>query len=223
MGKTQNISSEIQQLLLKNTVMSLKQLRTELNGRPRSSLFRDFKKVDLISSYTHTGQYHALNKAAKFDDNGLWIFHNIGFSQYGSLKKTLPHLIDNSPTGMTHKELKKLCRVEIQKPITDLVNTHTVTRQLLPSRIYVYLSTDANKAEDQFQQRLTLSDQALNITLPPESIRIEILVEVIQAPNRTLDEQVLGSLLRKRGISVTNDEINYVLVYYNIKKKQILK
>ncbi len=220
MRKTQNIPSEIQKLLLKNTVMSLKQLRTELNDRPRSSLFRDFKKVDLISSYTHTGQYHALNKAAKFDENGLWNFHTIGFSQYGSLKKTLPHLIGNSPKGMTHKELKKLCRVEIQKPITDLVNTHTVTRQLLPSGIYVYLSADANKAEDQLQQRLILSDQALNITLPPESIRIEIFVEVIQVPNHTLDEQVLGSLLRKRGVSVTHDEINCTLVYYNIKKNR---
>lgn len=220
MRKIQNVPSEIQQLLLRNTVMSLKQLRTELNDRPRSSLFRDFKKVDLISSYTHTGQYHALNKAAKFDENGLWCFHNIGFSQYGSLKKTLPHLIDHSPTGMTHKELKKLCRVQIQKPITDLVNTHTVTRQLLPSRIYVYLSADENKAEDQLQQRLALNDRALDITLPPESIRIEILVEVIQASNRTLDEQVLGSFLRKRGISATDDEINYVLVYYNIKKNR---
>ena len=65
-----------------------------------------------------------------------------------------------------------------------------------------------------------LSGQALNITLPPESIRIAILVEVIQAPNRTLDEQVLGSLLRKRGIPVTDDEVHCALVYYHIKKNR---
>ena len=49
-----NIAEQIHQLLLKNPILSLKQLRAELPGRARSSLFRDLKKLDLISSYTHT-------------------------------------------------------------------------------------------------------------------------------------------------------------------------
>ena len=56
------------------------------------------------------------------------------------------------------------------------------------------------------------------IALPPESIRIEILVEVIHAPQRTLEESVLGPLLRKRGVIIKDDEIAYVLAYYDIKK-----
>jgi hypothetical protein len=63
-------------------------LRQALNDRPRSSLFRDLKKLDLISRYSHTGQYHALKNMAKFDENGFWFFQDIGFSQYGTLKKT---------------------------------------------------------------------------------------------------------------------------------------
>ena len=54
MKRVLNIAEQIHQLLLKNTIMSLKQLRSELQDRPRSSLFRDLKKLDLISSYTHT-------------------------------------------------------------------------------------------------------------------------------------------------------------------------
>lgn len=69
--------------------MSLKQLRSELNDRPRSSLFRDLKKLDLISSYTHTGQYHVLNETGRFDESGLWFFQDVGFSQFGTLKKTI--------------------------------------------------------------------------------------------------------------------------------------
>ena len=64
-----------------------------------------------------------------------------------------------------------------------------------------------NKAEDQFQRRLAINDRPLDIALPPESIRIEILVEVIQAPQRTLEENVLGPLLRKRGVIIKDDEI----------------
>ncbi len=218
MSKIQNIPLEIQKLLLANTIMPLKQLRYELNDRPRSSLFRDLKKLDLISSYTHSGQYHALNGTAKFDKDGLWFFQEVGFSQYGTLKKTLVHIISNSQVGMTHKEMRKLFRIEVQKPLTNLIKTNVVTRQLLPSRIYLYLSADNQTAEEQFQRRLTISNRALDMTLPPEGIRIEILVEVIRAPDRTLDEEVLGSSLRKRGVIIKDNEIAYVLGYYDIKK-----
>ena len=198
--------------------MSLKQLRSELNDRPRSSLFRDLKKLDLISSYTHTGQYHALNETGRFDENGLWFFQDVGFSQFGTLKKTLVHMTSHSLIGMTHKEMRTLFRIEVQKPLTELVNANVITRQLLPSRVYVYLSVDKNKAEEQFQRRLAISERSLDITLPPESIRIEILVEIIRAPDRTLDVTVLGPLLRKKGVIIKDDEVSYVLAYYDIKK-----
>lgn len=217
MSQVQNILQQIQKLLRKNIVMSLKQLRLELGDRPRSSLFRDLKKLDLISSYTHTGQYHALTRSAKFDEHGLWFFQDVGFSRYGTLKKSLVHVIVHSAAGMTHREMKNLFRIEVQKPLTELVNINAVTRQLLRSRIYVYLSAD-EKAEDQFQQRLVISDRSLDMALPAASIRIEILVEVIQAPDRTLDETVLGPMLRERGVIIKDEEVGYVLAYYDIKK-----
>jgi len=218
MNPVLNIPLKMQTLLLKNRVMSVKQLRHEFRGRSRSSLFRDLQKLDEISSFTHTGQYHALKRSAAFDNSGLWFFEDIGFSQYGTLKNTLVQVISNSQAGMTHKEMKALFRIEVQKPLTDLVNTRVVTRQLLPSRVYVYLSATESKAEDQFQHRLDINDRPQDIALPPESIRIEILVEVIHAPERTLEENVLGPLLRKRGVIIKDDEIAYVLAYYDIKK-----
>lgn len=218
MQSNQNISLKIRKLLQVNSVMSLKQLRSELNDRPRSSLYRDLKTLELISSFTHTGQYHALKGTARFDKNGLWFFQEVGFSQYGTLKKTLVQITSDSLIGMTHKEMRKLFSIDVQKPFTDLVKTNAITRQLLPNRYYVYLSADPNKAEDQWQRRLAISDRTLGLTLPPESIRIEILVEVIHAPDRTLEVTVLGSLLRTRGVIINDDEVSYVLAYYNIKK-----
>jgi len=55
MQSNQNIALKIRKLLVVNSVMSLKQLRSELNDRPRSSLYRDLKTLNLISSFTHTG------------------------------------------------------------------------------------------------------------------------------------------------------------------------
>jgi hypothetical protein len=218
MSVSRNVPLQIRKLLLTNSVMSLKQLRHELNDRPRSSLFRDLGKLESISSYTHTGQYHSLYETARFDENGLWFFQDVGFSQYGTLKKALVHIISHHPVGMTHAEMKKLFRIEVQKPLTGLVNTHVVTRRMLPSRIYVYLGVDETKAEEQFQRRLALSDGPFDIVLPPETIRIELLVEIIRTAERTLDEKVLGPQLRKRGVIIRDNEIAYVLAYYDIKK-----
>ncbi len=217
MKRALNIAEQIRQLLRKNTILSLKKLQSELQDRPRSSLFRDLKKLDVISSYTHTGQYHALRRLAKFDENGLWFFQDVGFSRYGTLKRSLVHVITHSQAGMTHREMRKLFRVEVQKPLTDLVSTNAVARQLLPSRIHVYLSADETSVA-QLERRLVIGDKALDVALPVDSIRIEILVEVIRAPERTLNEKVLGPLLRQRGVLVKDEEVRYVLAYYDIKK-----
>ncbi len=220
MSSSQFFLLKIRERLLKRTALSLNQLRSALNNRPRSSLYRDLKKLDLISSYTHTGQYHALNESARFDKNGLWFFQDVGFSQFGTLKNTLVQMVSHAPLGMTHKEIKLMFRIEVQKPLTDLVKSNKISRQRLPSSIYVYLSAERYKSENQFQQRLAVNDHAADVTLPPENIRIEILVKVIQTPDRSLDEKVLGTLLRKKGLAIKDEEIAYVLTYYDIKKNR---
>jgi hypothetical protein len=154
---------------------------------------------------------------AKFDEDGLWFFQDVGFSRYGTLKRSLVHVITHSQAGMTHREMRKLFRVEVQKPLTDLVSTNAVARQLLPSRIHVYLSADETSVA-QLERRLAIGDKALDVALPVDSIRIEILVEVIRAPERTLDQKVLGPRLRQRGVLVKDEEVRYVLAYYDIKK-----
>ena len=140
-------SARIQRLLQTNTVMTVKQLRHALSGRSRSSLFRDLKQLDVITSYSHTGQYHALTSSAKFDPQGLWIYNDIGFAIYGTLKATLVQLIVDAQIGMTHKELKTLLQVPVQNTLTDLVMSDTVGRRLLPNRFYLYVNQDNHKGE----------------------------------------------------------------------------
>jgi hypothetical protein len=106
----------------------------------------------------------------------------------------------------------------VQKPLTNLVNSHAVTRQLMHSRIYVYLSVDKSKAQEPFQRRLAISDKTSSTNLPSESIRIEVLLELIRTPGCALDEKKLGVLLRKKYVIIKDDEVACVLAYYDIKK-----
>lgn len=218
MNITPSFPSQIRKHLQSNTTLSLKQLRDKLGGRARSSLFRDLAQLDIITSYTHTGQYHALRTAAKFDVRGLWFFHEAGFSKYGTLRQSLTHIIAHAKTGMTQKELKNLLRIKVQNTLTDLVKSNTMVRELLPDRIYVYLSADKHKAEDQLQRRLALYERGATTRLPAESLRIEILLELIRTCHEPRDEEALGARLRKRGFTLHNTEIAYVLAYYDIKK-----
>ncbi len=97
--------AHVERLLQPNMVMTVRQLRQALNERARSSVFRDLKQIDVITSYSHTGQYHALKSTARFDQPGLWFFNGIGFARYGTLKATLVELIAEAQAGMTHKKI----------------------------------------------------------------------------------------------------------------------
>ncbi len=211
---------KIQKLLRAHTIMSLKQLRLELGNRPRSSLFRDLQKLDLVTSYTHAGQYHALKSVVRFDGQGLWFFEQAGFAQHGTLKNALVHTISNAQVGMTQNELKSLFRIKVQNTLTHLIKSDKVGRQRLPDHAYVYLNVDKHKAEDQLQRRLAIHKSVPEVTLPAENLIIEILLELIRIPNCLTDEEELGKLLRKRGITIDDATIVYVLAYYDIKKNR---
>ncbi len=210
----------IRKLLQSKTVMSLKQIRHEIPDRPRSSLFRDLKKIELLTSYSHAGQYHALKSMVKFNPNGLWFYEQVSFSKYGTLKNTLLETISNSPAGMTHKELKILLRIQVQNSLTHLIKNQLLQRRLLSEKIFVYLSNDDLQAQEQWQKRLELNKNALSVTLPAETIIIDILLEIIRGNERIIDEEELGSRLKQRGVHIQQQQLIFVLTYYDIKKNR---
>ena len=208
----------IRKLLQSKKVMSLKQIRHEIPDRPRSSLFRDLKKVELLTSYSHAGQHHALKSMVKFNPNGLWFYEQIYFSKYGTLKNTLVQIVSNSPAGMTHKELKTVLRIQVQNPLTHLIKTDRLQRRSLANQVFVYLAHDDSVAQTQWQKRVALNEKELSVTLPSETIIIDILLEIIRGHERILDEEKLSSNLKQRGISLQQSQLVYVLTYYDIKK-----
>ena len=218
MGKELAVPDKIRKLLKSNTVLSLKEIRHKIGHPPRSSFFRHLKRLDLLSSYTHTGQYHALKSAARFDVDGLWFCDPAGFAKYGTLKNTLTEMISTAQAGMTQKELKALLRINVQNTLTHLVNSNEVDRRLLAGSVYVYLSVDRHKAKDQLQTRRAIEETVPQVTLPPENLIIEILLELIRVPGCRARAKELGESLRKRCIKIEDPDIAYVLAYYDIKK-----
>jgi hypothetical protein len=208
----------IRHLLQSKTVLSLKQLRHALADRARSSLFRDLQKVELHTSYSHAGQYHALQSTVTFNRDGLWFYGQAAFSKYGTLKNTLTAIVSGSSAGMTHKELKVLLRIPVQNALTHLIKVDMLRRKSSPGQAFVYLSHEASRAQRQWRKREALGGEATGMVLPPESVIINILLEIIQGDGRAIDESELGSRLKKKGIVVPQQQLIYVLATYDIKK-----
>jgi hypothetical protein len=198
--------------------MSLKQIRHQIPDRPRSSLFRDLKKVELLTSYSHSGQHHALKSRVKFNHNGLWFYDQISFSKYGTLKNTLVQIISNSPAGMTHKELKNLLHIQVQNPLTHLIAMFLLQRRSVDDKVFVYLAQDESVAQAQWQKRVEFNEKSLSVSLPSEMITIDILLEIIRGHEALIDEEELSSRLKQKGINIPHQQLMYVLTYYDIKK-----
>lgn len=220
MTQTPSYPNLIRQLLQSKTVMTLKEMRHELASRPRSSLFRDLQKVEILTSYSHAGQYHALQSTVIFNRDGLWFYDHIAFSRHGTLKNTLVATISTSPAGMTHKELKTLLRIQVQNALTHLIKAKTLQRRSSPGQRFVYLSNEDLPSQEQWQKRRALDEKATDMALPSESVVIDILLEIIRGNERAVDESALGSRLKKRGIAVSQKKLVYVLTYYDIKKNR---
>jgi hypothetical protein len=207
--------AKITRLLKSNVVMSLSELREALDNRPRSSLYRDLKKLSLITSYSHSGQYHALKSATKFNQHQLWFFNGVAFSAYGTLKATLVSMITETDAGMTPNELKTRLRVNVQNRLAELIKSELVARTLLPQQRYLYVSKDEVKAATQLQNRLAL------LVLPPlpaESVQIEVLLAVIHHFPQRPDEIMLAAQFKKEDIRIDERDIASVFSHYELKK-----
>ena len=208
----------IRKQLQSKKVMSLKEIRHDIPDRPRSSLFRDLKKIELLTSYSHAGQHHALKSMVKFNPNGLWFYEQISFSKHGTLKNTLVQIISNSSIGMTHKELKTLLRIQVQNPLTHLIKTDVLQRRSLADNVFVYLAHDDSIAQAQWQKRVEINEESVRMTLPTETIIIDILLEIIRGNERIIDVSKLNANLKQKGITIQQTQLTYVLTYYDIKK-----
>jgi hypothetical protein len=198
--------------------MSLQQLRQALNERPRSSLYRDFKKVPLITSCSHSGQYHALKSSARFDQHDLWFFKDICFSSHGTLKATLVFMLTHAEAGMTPSELKKRLRVNVQNRLAELLKSELVERTLLPQQRYLYVSKDKVKATAQLQNRWVLQARDTSIPLPAENIQIDILLAVIRSFHQKPDEAMLAVQFKKESVNIDERDILSVFSHYDLKK-----
>jgi len=129
-------------------------LEAALRGRSRHSLFRDLCSLGYHTSYTHAGRYYTLSGIPQFEGSGLWFHGEVGFSRAGTLKETAAVEVEESPTGVTHGEL----RVRVYNALLDLERAGRIGHSQY-KRWRLYVSADPGRAAEQTARRDELAKE----------------------------------------------------------------
>ena len=195
----------IQSLFRRYRVVDMARMQKACEGRSRRSIFRDLVRFDYISSFTHAGRYYTLMDIAMFE-HGLWFHQGVGFSQDGTLRRTVVRLVEQSEAGMMHDELRRLLRVRVHNTLLKVVREGLLGREQV-ERWYVYVSTDAVRAAEQVEARRALLVRAQQASPLLPGLVIEVLVEVIAAGGIVVEPRVAVAGLAARGIAVSVEQV----------------
>ena len=176
---------------------------------------RYLKQWRAVTSYNKNGRYYVLPDIPRFDEYGLWHYQTISFSKYGSLKRTIIHLVEDSLSGKDASEIAQLVGVDPHPILSRLIAKSALQRRKV-SGVFIYLSLNEERSNSQFQKRLEIR-MPESIGLPSDTVGVAILVELIQNPK--LSSKTLSRHLQNRGIMAPSQTIDNFLVYHGILKK----
>jgi len=195
-------------------VALLDDLREALHTQSRTTIFRVLSAADYLTSYSHAGRYYTLKRIPKFDRHGIWLHHGIGFSQHGTLRATVIHLVEISPAGQTHSELQDVLQLRVHDTLRLLIRDHALTRKQSQDA-YLYLSSKAKRASAQWAQRQQLAAAAVPEELEPSRV-IDVLIDVVRHPSDGAG--AVSRRLQALGHAVTAEQVEAVFTHYELKK-----
>lgn len=210
---------KLENFIKSRRVVEIKDLLEVVQSTSRMTVFRRLSEIAYLCSFSHAGRYYTHRDIAQFNMDGLWFYEDIGFSQNGSLKKTVTYLVSDSNAGRFHAGLERQLRVRVHNVLLDLVRSGQIDRMKFKGQ-YLYLSTDEARRKEQIEQRDKLSAQLRRISIVvSESMVIEVLAEVIRQSRRHPRPAEVASALATRGLPVTESEVVAIFDQYDIEKK----
>jgi hypothetical protein len=185
-------------------------------GFSNMTAWRILSDYGYISSYNLNAKYYTLTDIPVFDKNGLWSYHKVRFSKYGSLTNTVIGLIFNSRSGLEKNELQKLIGVNPVPILSKLYHQGKLNREKVDG-LYVYFQIDKDVQCTQLSNRQTDRTKWFQERLPEPERIIAVLVELIQQVE--LQPRQIVQRLGRKGIKITLGEIRTIFQHYQLTKK----
>ena len=215
MAGTSKINEQLATLFTKQPCWMIEPLSTELNYSI-PSVRRFLTAMGYYSSFTHNGRWYTLHSIPRFNRDGLWFHHEIGFSRTGSLTKTLTTLTANSPAGITAEQLGKKLHCRCHTVLVQLYRKKKLQRQKI-GRSFIYLAADLRTAARQCQ---TLSVQSTQLNEFPAEIAIMVLVEFIRNPDASF-AQLAKTIKMDVKVTIEVAQIEQLFQQHSLKKTML--
>ncbi len=180
------------------------------------SVRRLLRQAGYCRSYTHNGKWYTLDSIPAFDRQGIWVHEEIAFSRQGDMIKTIAHLLDQSPRGLSARELSEILHHPCQAVLTHLHQAERVER-VPGAPAFVYLSSDASTRRRQRRAWPAAERPQRPPTLTAE-VAVLVLVDYIHHPSGSGKELVRG-LKKNRGIVVSPEAIESFFAQHGLKKR----
>lgn len=219
--------SKIINLCQQQCVTTMNFIKTQLHIS-RITVLRALKKHGYFSSYNFNSRYFTLKEIPDFDSDGLWSYGEIRFSRFGTLKKTIISLIEDSSEGLTIMELKKRLGTYVHNQLSILCKENRLGH-FYAGRNVVYVSAESKRQANQIELRrlkmggssAALGAKRRDIKDLPEGLDIltiiKVLVQMIQTPDKNIAS--LAQRLQSQGVPIEAKEIEVVMNFYSLEKK----
>ena len=155
MTRTAFDQSAVQSFLQKRKIATLEELKEALGSSSTMTVFRKLKPLGYQTSYSHRGKYYTQTATPRFDQQGLWEYDGVWFSQHGNLLATSQQFVEEADAGLAAAELQDLLHVEVKEPLLQLYRLKRIEREKIEN-LYVYLACDPGR---QRSQRLRRQDR----------------------------------------------------------------
>jgi hypothetical protein len=139
-------------LFRRQKIATLEELKQAIGTTSTMTVFRRLKRLGYRTSYSHRGRYYTLEDIPRFDDEGLWSYQSVEFSQFGNLLQTAQHFVQRSSAGFTATELRSVLHVEVKQSLLHLVREKQLRRARIGHQL-VYLASAREQRTRQKQQR----------------------------------------------------------------------
>ena len=177
------------------------------------SVRRFLAETGYYSSFTHNGGWYTLRSIPRFGRNGLWFYHDIGFSRAGTLTKTLVTLISGSPAGMSAEMLGETLRCRCHGVLVNLRRKGAIMREKV-GRCQFYFAADPHKSAS--QREALAAQHPPKVTFSSE-MAVLILAEFIRNPDSTF-EQLAEKISRIKNVTVNPRQIEVLFDQHGLKK-----
>jgi hypothetical protein len=184
----------------------------------KRTIFRRLESYEYLTSYNKNGSGITLKDIPEFNTMGLWKYEGFMFSKFGTLKNTVPQVVEKSEAGLSAGELQHILQVQVYHHVSLCVYNGTIFRDTT-WRYPIYYSIKISQREKQQKARKLLIEESTHPSVPPISKDkiIKMLVIAVKYHIKSVEKLMLR--LESEGIKVSEKDVMWVFEKYEIEKK----